>query len=96
MTETNPYWTAQPNPTSHREVNGEMVPITCPGCGTEVDIDGPLENEHFVFAMRFSRDRGLERSNLGTCPAEIGLIAAKRKMRYYLGVGEVYYQGKLV
>lgn len=86
----NPYW-KDPHPEWH-------TPVTCPGCGTEVDIDGPLEDAHFVFAVRVNRERikGMERSNLGNCPHKDGMDETIARMRYYLGVGKVYYRGHLV
>lgn len=82
----NPYWT-EPNP------DQEKTKATC-DCGAEVDIDGPLEDQHFVFALRIAN--GLERSNLGICPVKHGMPKAIAKMRFYLGVRAVYYQGELI
>jgi hypothetical protein len=70
-------------------------PVDCPTCGDEVDVFGPLEDAHFVFATR----RDGSRSNLGTCPAVKGMdaaIALARTWSYDLGGYQVYYQGKLI
>jgi len=82
----NPYWT-DPHPEQHTQA-------TC-DCGTAVDIDGPLEDSHFVFAMRRNPERikGMERSNLGACPVKEGFDRAVGRMRFYLGVHAVYYRG---
>lgn len=85
----NPFW-RDPRP------GGDHTQVICPGCGEEVDIDGPLEDNHFVFAMRWNDERVLrmERSNLGTCPVEKGFDESVHRMRMYLGVPYVYYRGQ--
>jgi hypothetical protein len=65
-------------------------PVTC-DCGAPVDIDGPLEDEHFVFAMRADRTR----SNLGYCPVKHGMSMAVSKARAALS-GVALYHGKVM
>ena len=52
------------------------TPVDCPTCGARVDIGGPLEDRHFVFALRPNGTR----SNLGRCPnGDGGMREAIRK-----------------
>lgn len=83
----NHYW-KDPHPDWHTEA-------TCGGCGEVVDIDGPLEDNHFVFAMRRNPERIklMERSNLGNCPVKDGFDETIARMRFYLNVHAVYYRG---
>ena len=79
---------------THHTVNGVEVPIRC-DCGQVVDVDGPLEDAHFVFGIRADGTR----SNLGYCPVKSGMAAAIRKARVtsmQLGAIGHYYQGKVV
>lgn len=80
---TNPFW-----------LEGTSTQVIC-RCGKKVDIDGPLEDQHFVFAMRKNRERiyGMERSNLGYCPKSEGFDTAVYRARLELGVAQVYYRG---
>jgi hypothetical protein len=59
-------------------------------CGAPIDIDGPLEDQHFVFAMRANG----ERSNLGYCPVKHGFGAAVTKARAAL-TGHALYRGRV-
>lgn len=89
----NPYWT---------DAGGDHTKVDCPECGEGVDIDGPLEDAHFVFALRWNPDRikRMERSNLGECPKNPlkgnGFDGAVSRMRFYLGIGKVYYRGHIL
>lgn len=86
--EENLYWT---------DAGGEHRQVEC-DCGAQVDIDGPLEDAHFVFSLRRNTERimGMERSNLGDCPVVRGFDQAVAKARWRLGIGKVYYRGHLL
>jgi hypothetical protein len=72
------------------EMTTEPREIRC-DCGELIDIDGPLEDAHFVFAMR----RNGERSNLGYCPVKRGMASAIREARNSLS-GVALYHGKVI
>jgi hypothetical protein len=65
-------------------------PVLC-DCGAPIDVGGPLEDEHFVFAAR----RDGSRSNLGYCPVKHGMSKAVSKARWALS-GVALYHGKVV
>jgi hypothetical protein len=69
----------------------DFTPATC-DCGAPIDIGGPLEDEHFVFAGR----RDGSRSNLGYCPVKHGFEVAVRKARWELGTGLAIFHGRAV
>jgi hypothetical protein len=61
-------------------------------CGAPVDIGGPLEDEHFIFAGR----RDGSRSNLGYCPVKHGKAEAIRRARWELGTGLAIFHGRAI
>lgn len=61
-------------------------------CGEPVDIDGPLEDAHFVFAVRHDGTR----SNLGECPRTRGFLSALQRARETFGGNAASYGGRIV
>lgn len=79
---------AMPETEMGKRSSGTMV--TC-DCGAEFALDSREEDEHYVWALRWSG----ERSMLGYCPVKHGMNAAIRQARVSLS-GAAVYHGKVV
>lgn len=69
----------------------EYRQVSC-SCGATVDIDGPLEDAHFIFALRHDGTR----SNLGHCPNDRGILTALQRARETFGGNAASYNGRIV
>lgn len=74
------------------------TPVDCPTCGEGVDIGGPLESTHFVFAVR---PNGTV-SQMGFCPKNPELhgpaayMNALNKAFNWYGTGVAHYKGTTI
>jgi hypothetical protein len=76
--------TLDTNPT-HRCVPRTMGTLVTCDCGFTVELDGPSEVQHYVWAKR----RDGSRSNLGHCPIRWGVEVATMKAAASLGHGVI-------